>query len=107
MYISILQAKSVSDWLNSKILFNFQTVVLLYLKSLISVGASPRATINLTLAAKAYAILQGRSFVIPEDIKIIGSDVLRHRIILSYEAEAQSLKSDDIIKFVFDGVPIP
>ena len=77
------------------------------LKSLISVGASPRATINLTLAAKAYAFLQGRSFVVPEDIKIIGSDVLRHRMILSYEAEAQSLKSDDIIKFVFDGVPIP
>ena len=77
------------------------------LKSLISVGGSPRATINLTLAARAYAFLQGRSFVIPEDIKIIGKDVLRHRIILSYEAEAQSLKSDDIIKMVFDGVPIP
>ncbi len=77
------------------------------LKSLIAVGGSPRATINLTLASKAYAFLQGRSFVIPEDIKTIAPDVLRHRIIMSYEAEAQSLKSDDIIKQVFDAVPIP
>lgn len=77
------------------------------LKSLIAVGGSPRATINLTLASKAYAFLQGRSFVIPEDIKAIAHDVLRHRIIMSYEAEAQSLKSDDIIKQVFDTVPIP
>ena len=77
------------------------------LKSLIAVGGSPRATINLTLASKAYAFLQGRSFVIPEDIKIIAPDVLRHRIILSYEAEAESLKSDDIIKQIFDAVPIP
>ena len=77
------------------------------LKSLIAVGGSPRATINLTLASKAYAFLQGRSFVIPEDIKAIAHDVLRHRIIMSYEADAQSLKSDDIIKQVFDTVPIP
>lgn len=77
------------------------------LKSLIAVGGSPRATINLTLAAKAYAFLQGRSFVIPEDVKIIAPDVLRHRIILSYEAEAESLKSDDIIVKIFETVPIP
>ncbi len=77
------------------------------LKSLIAVGGSPRATINLTLASKVYAFLKGRSFVIPEDIKAIAPDVLRHRIIMSYEAEAQSLKSDDIIKQVFDAVPIP
>lgn len=77
------------------------------LKSLIAVGGSPRATINLTLAAKAYAFLQGRSFVIPEDIKIIAPDVLRHRIILSYEAEAESLKSDDIITKIFETIPIP
>lgn len=77
------------------------------LKNLIAVGGSPRATINLTLAAKVYAFLQGRSFVIPEDIKIIAPDVLRHRIILSYEAEAESLKTDDIIKKVFETVPIP
>lgn len=77
------------------------------LKPLIAVGGSPRATINLTLAAKAYAFLQGRSFVIPEDVKIIAPDVLRHRIILSYEAEAESLKSDDIIVKIFEAVPIP
>lgn len=77
------------------------------LKSLIAVGGSPRATINLTLAAKTYAFLQGRSFVIPEDIKIIAPDVLRHRIILSYEAEAESLKADDIITKVFETIPIP
>ena len=77
------------------------------LKSLIAVGGSPRATINLTLASKAYAFLQGRSFVIPEDVKIISHDVLRHRIILSYEAEAESLKSDDIITKIFETIPIP
>lgn len=77
------------------------------LKPLISIGSSPRATINLTLASKAYAFLQGRSFVIPEDIKTIGMDVLRHRIIITYEAEAESLKSDDIIKQIFSEIPIP
>jgi len=77
------------------------------IKPLISIGSSPRATINLTLASKAYAFLQGRSFVIPEDIKTIGLDVLRHRIIITYEAEAESLKSDDIIKQIFSEIPIP
>ncbi len=77
------------------------------LKPLISIGSSPRATINITKAAKAYAFLQGRSFVIPEDIKTIGLDILRHRIIITYEAEAESLKSDDIIKQIFSAVPIP
>lgn len=77
------------------------------LKSLISVGGSPRATINLTLASKAYAFLQGRSFVIPEDVKAISHDVLRHRIILSYEAESESLKTDDIITRIFETIPIP
>ncbi|OGS03711.1 MAG: ATPase [Elusimicrobia bacterium RIFOXYA1_FULL_47_7] len=77
------------------------------LKNLIAYGASPRATINLTLAAKAYAFLQGRGFVTPEDVKIIGPDVLRHRIILTYEAEAEELTSDDIVKQIFDGVEVP
>ena len=77
------------------------------LKPLIAVGGSPRATINLTLASKAYAFLQGRSFVIPEDVKNVSHDVLRHRIILSYEAEAESLRSDDIITKVFETIPIP
>jgi MoxR-like ATPase len=77
------------------------------LKPLISIGSSPRATINLALASKAYAFLQGRGFVIPEDVKAIGLDVLRHRIITTYEAEAESLKSDDIIKQIFSEIPIP
>ncbi|MDR3256722.1 MAG: MoxR family ATPase [Endomicrobium sp.] len=77
------------------------------LKNLIAYGASPRATINLTLAAKTYAFLQGRGYVIPEDIKIIGHDVLRHRILVTYEAEADSITSDDIIDKIFGGVEVP
>lgn len=77
------------------------------LKSLISYGASPRATINLTLAAKAYAFIQGRGYVTPEDVKVIGPDILRHRVLLTYEAEAEELTSEDIIKQIFDGVEVP
>ncbi|MCL2145182.1 MAG: MoxR family ATPase [Endomicrobia bacterium] len=77
------------------------------LKSLIAYGGSPRATINLTLAAKAYAFLQGRAYVMPEDVKIIGPDVLRHRILITYEAEADSITSDDIIEKLFGGVEVP
>jgi MoxR-like ATPase len=77
------------------------------LKSFIAYGASPRATINLTLAAKAYAFLQGRGYVTPEDVKMIGPDVLRHRVLLTYEAEAEELTSEDIIRQVFDGVEVP
>lgn len=79
----------------------------LEVKHFIQFGASPRATIYLTLAAKAWALLQGRAYVIPEDIKIIGPDVLRHRIILTYEAEAQAVTTDAIIKQVFNAVPVP
>jgi MoxR-like ATPase len=77
------------------------------LKPLIAYGASPRATINLTLAAKAYAFMQGRGYVTPEDIKTIGPDVLRHRILLTYEAEAENVTSEDIVKQIFDGVEVP
>ena len=77
------------------------------LKPLISYGASPRATIYLTMASKAYAFLQGRGYVTPEDVKLIGMDVLRHRIILSYEAEAEEMTSEDILKQIFDGVEVP
>jgi MoxR-like ATPase len=77
------------------------------IKHLIQFGASPRATIFLTLAAKAWALLQGRNYVTPEDIKSIGPDVLRHRIILTYEAEAQAITSDDIIKKILSTVPVP
>lgn len=77
------------------------------LNDLISYGASPRATIYLHLAAKAHAFLRGRAYVTPDDVKIIGHDVLRHRIILSYEAEAEELTSDDIITRIFNGVEVP
>jgi MoxR-like ATPase len=77
------------------------------IKHFIQFGASPRATIFLTLAAKAWALLQGRDYVIPEDVKSIGPDVLRHRIILTYEAEAQAVTTDAIIKKVFNAVPVP
>ncbi|MBD3271837.1 MAG: AAA domain-containing protein [Elusimicrobia bacterium] len=77
------------------------------INDLITYGASPRATIYLTLAAKAFAFLQGRGYVTPEDVKTIGQDVLRHRVIVSYEAEAEGKTSEDIIKTVFDTVEVP
>jgi MoxR-like ATPase len=79
----------------------------LEIRHFIQFGASPRATIYLTLAAKAWALLQGRSYVTPEDIKSIGPDVLRHRIILTYEAEAQAVTTDKIITQIFHAVPVP
>jgi len=77
------------------------------LAPLIEYGASPRATLYLTLAAKAQAFLQGRGYVTPQDVKTIGPDVLRHRVIVSYEAEAEEIDSDEIVRRVFDGVPVP
>lgn len=79
----------------------------LELKDLIAYGASPRATIYLNLAGRAHAFIQGRAYVTPDDIKSIGPDILRHRIILSYEAEAEELTSDDIVQKIFDGVEVP
>jgi MoxR-like ATPase len=79
----------------------------LNLKHLIQFGASPRATLALTVAAKAWALLQGRTYVTPQDVKNIGPDVLRHRVILSYEAESQGVTSDAIIKTIFDTLPVP
>ncbi len=70
-------------------------------------GASPRASINLTKAAKAFAFLDGRGYVTPEDVKAIGPDVLRHRILLTYEAEAENISSEDIIRKIFDTVEVP
>jgi MoxR-like ATPase len=77
------------------------------IEDLIQYGASPRASIYMNQAAKAYAFLQGRGYVIPQDIKSIGLDVLRHRIILSYEAEAEDLTSDDIITKIFENIEVP
>jgi MoxR-like ATPase len=76
-------------------------------ESYIQFGASPRATINLTLASKAWALLEGRSYVTPQDVKTIGMDVLRHRIIPTYEAEAEEVTSEDIVSRIFDTVPVP
>ena len=77
------------------------------LGAFIRFGASPRATISLALASKAVAFMNGRSFVTPQDIKDVGLDVLRHRVIVSYEAEAEDVSSDDIIKKIFETVPVP
>lgn len=77
------------------------------LTSLIQYGASPRASIYLTLAAKAYAFIQGRGYATPQDVKSIGPDILRHRVIVSYEAEAEEKTSEDIIKRIFDEVEVP
>lgn len=79
----------------------------LKIKDLIAYGASPRATIYLSLAAKAMAFLRGRGYVIPEDIKSIGQDVLRHRVIISYEAEAEDMSSEDVVQRIFEGVEVP
>ena len=73
----------------------------------IQFGASPRATINLTLAAKAWAFLQGRGYVTPQDVKTVGMDVFRHRVVVSYEAEAENMKSEDIVRKIFETLPVP
>ena len=77
------------------------------LKDLIEFGASPRATIFLNKAAKAHAFLKHRGYVIPEDIKSVGMDILRHRVILSYEAEAEEMTSETIIEQLFERVEVP
>ncbi|MBK9118735.1 MAG: AAA family ATPase [Phycisphaerales bacterium] len=73
----------------------------------IAYGASPRATIYLARGARAMAFLAGRGYVTPQDVKDIASDVLRHRVIISYEAEAEEKTSDDVVRFVLDHVPVP
>jgi MoxR-like ATPase len=74
---------------------------------LIQYGASPRATIYLTMASRAHALLQGRGYVTPQDVKSIGMDVLRHRVIITYEAEAEEKTSEDVVGAIFDNVPVP
>ena len=76
-------------------------------KDFIQLGASPRATIALTLASKAYAFLKGRGYVTPQDVKSIGMDVLRHRVSITYEAEAEEKTSESIIQRIFDELPVP
>ncbi len=76
-------------------------------RELIQLGASPRATIALTLAAKAYAFVKGRGYVTPQDVKSIGMDVLRHRVAITYEAEAEEKTSEMVIQKIFDELPVP
>jgi MoxR-like ATPase len=77
------------------------------LAPLIAFGASPRATIYLAQASKAHAFIEGRNYATPDDVKAIARDVLRHRVIITYEAEAEELTSDQIIDRVLDGVAVP
>ena len=77
------------------------------LENLIEYGASPRATIYLAQAAKVHAFMEGRAYVTPQDVKTIGPDVLRHRVLLTYEAEAQDLDSDAILRDIFNTVDVP
>ena len=74
---------------------------------MIQYGASPRATIFLAMASRAHALLQGRGYVTPQDVKSIGMDVLRHRVIITYEAEAEEKTPEDIVTAIFDNVPVP
>jgi MoxR-like ATPase len=77
------------------------------LKPLVAYGASPRASIALAQAAKAHAFLRSRGYVIPEDVRAMGLDVLRHRVLLTFEAEAEEVDSDQVITRILDAVPIP
>jgi MoxR-like ATPase len=79
----------------------------LELRDLVQYGASPRATIFLARSARAHAFIRGRGYVTPEDVKSVGLDVLRHRIILTYEAEAENVTSEEVIRRVFDKVIVP
>jgi MoxR-like ATPase len=78
-----------------------------HLKLLVRCGSSPRGTINLALAAKAHAFLAGRNYVTPNDIKQLAPDILRHRILLSYEAEAEGKTTEDVVKELLDKLPVP
>jgi MoxR-like ATPase len=77
------------------------------LKGLIAYGASPRASIALTIASKAQALLQGRDYVTPQDVKALAHEILRHRIKPTYEAEAEDISSDEIIRRILEKIPIP
>jgi MoxR-like ATPase len=77
------------------------------LAGLIELGASPRASVALAHAARAHAFLRHRGYVTPEDVKAIGPDVLRHRVVLSYEAEAEEVRAEDIVRRVFEVVEVP
>lgn len=77
------------------------------IKDYLRYGASPRATINLTMCARAHAFMEGRGYVTPQDVKSIAPDVLRHRVIVSYEAEAEEMTSEDLIEKILSEIPVP
>ncbi len=77
------------------------------LKQLVAFGASPRASIALAQAARAHAYLRGRGYVLPEDVRAVGLDVLRHRVLLTFEAEAEEIDSDQVVTRILDAVPVP
>jgi MoxR-like ATPase len=77
------------------------------LADLIQYGASPRASIFLNMAARAHAFIKRRGYVTPEDIKAVGADVLRHRVVLTYEAEAEDVTSEDVVRRLFEHVEVP
>ena len=114
----ILKAREIADriYVDEKIQGYIVDIVLatrnpkaygLDMENLIQYGASPRASIYLNQAAKAYAFLQGRGYVTPQDVKTIGPDVLRHRILLSYEAEAEEMTADDAVARFFEHIEVP
>jgi len=114
----VLQARTVVDeiYIDDKIKEYIVDIVFatrepkkygLELEQYIEYGASPRATLYLTVLSKAYAFLQRRGYVTPQDVKSIGMDVLRHRVIISYEAEAEDMTSEDIVQKVFDEIQVP
>ena len=77
------------------------------LQSMIAFGSSPRASISMALASRAYAFLKGRGYVIPEDVRAVCHDVMRHRLGLSYEAEANNINADEIISNILDKIAVP
>ena len=77
------------------------------LRGLVAYGASPRASIALALAARAHAFLEGRAYVTPDDVRAVALDVLRHRVAVTYEAEAEEVTSEDIVGRVLDAVEVP
>ena len=77
------------------------------LEELIRYGASPRATVLMAMAAKGQALLEGRGYVTPNDIKTIAPDILRHRVVVTYEAEAEEKSSEDIVKAILDEIKVP
>jgi MoxR-like ATPase len=114
----IVQARQVVDtlYVDDKIRDYIVDIVLatrpptapaLKLDGFIQTGASPRATIALTLAARAMAFLSGRNFVVPQDVKAVAMDVLRHRVAVTYEAEAENISPENVIETILNGLPVP